>query len=65
MNKIDPRLNPLEVLIVAEQLKNMRVAQYTLSPGNQCIWAYWGASSCPINAYFIFRDGLLVDTQFD
>lgn len=65
MNKIDPRLNPLEILQVTERLERMKVDQFTLTPGNQCIWAYWGSSSNPINAYFIFKNGLLVDTQFD
>ena len=58
---INPKLNPLEVLVVAEHYKNKGINHYTLTEGNDCIWAYYGS----INEYFIFRDGKLVDIQID
>ena len=58
---INPKLNPLEVLVVAEHYKNKGIKHYTLTEGNDCIWAYYGR----INEYFIFRDGKLVDIQID
>ena len=61
MNKIDPRLNPLEVIVVAEALAKKGVKHYTLAPGNDCIWAYYGY----INEYYIFSQGHLVDVQID
>jgi len=61
MIRIDPSLNPLEVLIVADRLKEKGVQSYSLIPGNECIWAYYGV----INEYYIFRDGRLVDVQID
>lgn len=61
MNTINPKLNPLEVLIVCEELKKKGIAHYTLTEGNDCIWAYYGR----INEYYIFRDGRLVDVQID
>jgi hypothetical protein len=61
MIRIDPRLNELEVLVVAEHLKNKGVESYTLTQGNACIWAYYGQ----INEYYIFREGRLVDVQID
>ena len=61
MNKIDPSLNPLEVLVVAEELAKKNVTHYTLIPGNDCVWAYYGS----INEYYIFSQGLLVDVQTD
>ena len=61
MNKIDPTLNPLEVLVVADHYQRKGVTHYTLAKGNGCIWAYHGR----INEYFIFRDGKLVDIQID
>lgn len=61
MINIDSRLNELEVLLVAEHYKNRGVNHYTLIPGNDCIWAYYGQ----INEYFIFKDGKLVDIQID
>jgi hypothetical protein len=61
MNKIDPTLNSLEVLVVAEALASKGITHYTLAPGNNCIWAYYG----PFNEYYIFAKGLLVDVQVD
>ena len=61
MVTIHPELNPLEVLIVAERLKEKGVEHYTLTRGNDCIWAYYGV----INEYYIFREGKLVDIQID
>ena len=61
MIRIDPTLNELEVMIVAERLKAQGVESYTLARGNDCIWAYYGR----INEYYIFKEGLLVDIQID
>ena len=61
MITINPELNPLEVMIVAERLKAAGVEHYTLTKGNGCIWAYYGV----INEYYIFKDGRLVDIQID
>lgn len=61
MIRIDPTLNELEVMVVADHLQKHGVTSYTLARGNDCIWAYYGA----INEYYIFRDGKLVDIQID
>ena len=61
MVRIDPTLNEFEVLVVAEHLKNKGVSYYTLTQGNDCIWAYYGR----INEYYIFRNGELADIQID
>jgi hypothetical protein len=61
MIDINPRLNPLEVKIVEEELRKKGIKYYTLTEGNQCIWAYYGM----INEYYIFREGKLVDVQID
>ena len=61
MISINPNLNPLEVLVVAEHLELRGIESYTLTQGNECIWAYYGR----INEYYIFKDGYLVDIQID
>jgi len=61
MIRIDPTLNELEVLVVAEELKKLGVSSYQLLRGNECIWASYGL----INSYYIFREGRLVDVQID
>lgn len=61
MNRIDPELNPLEVMVVTEKLKEAGVEHYQLRKGNRCIWATYGQ----ISEYYIFQDGYLVDVQID
>jgi hypothetical protein len=61
MIRIDPTLNELEVLVVAEELKKLGVSSYDLLKGNECIWASYDR----INSYYIFREGSLVDVQID
>lgn len=61
MITIDPTLNELEVMVVAEKLKEKGVEHYTLRPGNGCIWAYYGY----ISEYYIFSKGHLIDIQID
>lgn len=61
MIRIDPNLNELEVILVAEKLKEAGIEHYELRKGNRCIWATHGQ----ISEYYIFRDGYLVDVQID
>jgi len=61
MITINPKLNELEVLVVADHLERKGIESYTLTEGNNCIWAYYGR----INEYYIFRDGAIVDIQID
>jgi type VI protein secretion system component VasA len=61
MIEIHPNLNPLEVILVNEELERRGIRSYTLLPGNDCIWAHYNL----VNEYYIFRDGRLVDIQVD
>lgn len=58
MNK---ELNEFELLQVVEDLRKNGVKDYTIQPGNNCIWVSYGR----INSYYIFRDSQIVDVQFD
>jgi hypothetical protein len=58
-------LNEFEIIQVADWMEQRYPNQlYTMTPGNDCIWVYWG-STVPMNLYFIFRDGKIVDVQVD
>ena len=61
MVRIEPSLNPLEVMVVADRLEKRGIKSYTLARGHDCIWAYYGL----INEYYIFSAGHLVDIQVD
>jgi hypothetical protein len=61
MKHIDPSLNPLEVMIIAERLAQDRVEHYTMRPGRDCVWVSYNR----LETYWIFRAGRLVDIQID
>jgi len=61
MKRIDPSLNPLEVMIIAELLATDNIEHYTMRPGNDCVWV----SYSQLETYWIFRQGKLVDIQID
>lgn len=61
MIDVRPGVNPLEAIVVMDDLQNKGITHATLTPGNQCVWAYWGNQ----NWYYIFSKGLLVDIQID
>lgn len=62
---VDKDINELELLVVMDHLKNRGTNYASIYKGNDCIWVSSGSSSRPINEYFIFREGRLVDIQID
>lgn len=58
-------VNELELMIVMDRLEKRGTKWADIYQGNDCIWVASGSSSVPINEYFIFRDGKLVDIQID
>lgn len=55
-------MNEFEMILVDQYMqKNHPAVHYTMTPGNQCIWVYYGS----INFYFVFRDGKIADVQID
>jgi len=61
MITIDPTLNPLEVMIIAEELQKHGVTYYDMRPGNDCVWVSYNR----LETYWIFREGRLADIQID
>lgn len=58
---IHPALNPLEVILVEDDMSRRGIVNYTMTKGNDCIWVYYGA----INLYYIFKEGKIHDIQVD
>lgn len=46
-------------------LEKRGIQRYRLAEGNDCIWVQAGSASVPLNLYYIFRDGAIVDVQVD
>lgn len=65
INIRDEGINELELLVVMDHLERRGVKYASVYQGNGCIWVASGSSSRPINEYFIFKDGRLVDIQID
>jgi hypothetical protein len=61
MITIDPTLNPLEVMIIAEELQKRGITYYDMRPGNDCVWVSYNR----LETYWIFREGRLADIQID
>ena len=54
-------LNPLEAIVVQDDLNKRGITSYQMRPGNNCIWVSHGF----VNEYHIFKDGKLVDVVVD
>jgi len=54
-------LNEFEVILIHEDLRQRGIANYSMRPGNGCIWVSYGL----VNAYYIFRNGQIADVQID
>jgi hypothetical protein len=54
-------MNEFEVILVHEDLRQKGIKNYTMRQGNDCIWVTYGLVDC----YYIFREGRIVDIQFD
>ena len=61
MIEVRAGVNEFEAIVVMEDLQKKGIQFATLTPGNDCVWAYWSNQ----NWYYIFREGRLVDIQID
>ena len=56
------QLNEFELIQTCEDFERKYPgAQYTVRPGNRCIWVTAGV----VDMYYIFKDGKIVDVQVD
>ena len=54
-------MNEFEVMLVVEAMRKQGIPDYTLRPGNGCIWVSFGLVDC----YYFFHDVKIVDVQVD
>jgi hypothetical protein len=57
--------NELEQLVVIEEMRKKGYTDYTIKPGNDCVWVSVPIGSFSLEMYYIFQDGRLVDVQID
>lgn len=65
MIRVSPGVNEFELIVVMDKLKERGTEWADIRPGNDCVWVSSGSSMVPINEYFIFDKGRLVDIQID
>ena len=53
--------HPAEYILVQKELDKKGIKEYDIRPGNNCIWVSYGL----VNCYYIFRDSVIVDVQYD
>lgn len=56
------KLNEFEMIRVMDDLKSKGITNYTMRPGNKCIWVTFNHV---VDCYYIFNAGELIDIQFD
>ena len=55
------KMDPVQIMQVQADMKRKGVEYYTMTPGNDCIWVYYGS----MNLYYIFRGTEIIDVQID
>ena len=54
-------VNSFDRLLVVDDLLKKGITDYTILPGNNCVWVSYGR----VNCYYIVHNGRIVDVQFD
>jgi hypothetical protein len=54
-------VNSFDRLLVIDDLLKKGITDYTILPGNQCVWVSYGL----VNCYYIIRKGRIADVQYD
>lgn len=54
-------VNEFELSAITDHLQKLGVTNFDARPGNNCVWVSYGV----VNSYYIFKDGKIVDIQFD
>ena len=54
-------INEFQLIQVMDDMEKRNIKSYSVRPGNNCIWVSYNL----IDSYYIFRDGGIVDIQYD
>jgi len=58
-------VNAFERLMIAEDMRKRGYDNYSMQPGNDCVWVTVPRGGYSLEMYYIFQDGKLVDVQID
>jgi hypothetical protein len=54
-------VNSFDCLLVIDDLLKKGITNYTIQPGNNCVWVSYGR----VNCYYIVQDSQIAEVQFD
>jgi hypothetical protein len=54
-------VNSFDRVLVVNDLVKKGIVDYTIQPGNGCVWVNYGR----VNCYYIIREGRIAEVQFD
>jgi hypothetical protein len=54
-------INSFNRLLVVDDLLKRGIDNYTIRPGNECVWVTYGRIDC----YYRIHNGRIIDVQFD
>jgi len=54
-------VNSFDRVLVVDDLVKQGIENYTMRPGNGCVWVTYGR----VNCYYIIREGRIAEVQFD
>ena len=61
MNSETEIMNEFELMLVHEDMLKQGITDYEVRPGHNCIWVSYSR----VNCYYVFRDGVIAEVQFD
>jgi hypothetical protein len=59
--KMQQEVNSFDRVLVVDDLVKQGIENYTMRPGNGCVWVTYGR----VNCYYIIREGRIAEVQFD
>lgn len=54
-------INEFDRILVMDKLKQQGIENYTMRPGNDCVWVTYYRRGFAMNDYYIIRGGKIVD----
>jgi hypothetical protein len=54
-------VNMFDRILVVDDLARQGITNYTMRPGNRCVWVSYGL----VNCYYVIRNGQIAEVQFD
>ena len=59
------KINEFDRILVMDKLEELGIKDYTLLPGNDCVWVTYYRRGFAMNDYYIIRKGKIVDIISD